>query len=266
MHYLMESPDETIRLDLKTDLEAVRKQAQWAGVRPGMRIADLGCGSGKTSSILFDLAQPGGTVVGVDFAEERWNFAESHYSRSGLEFRCLDIREPLDDLGSFDFVWIRFVLEYYLTDSKLLLANVMKALKPGGTLCLIDLDHNCLSHYGMNDRLNQTLFEIMEVLQQKANFDPYAGRKLYSYLFDMKIEDISMDVAAHHLIFGELKEVDNFNWLKKIEVAPQRIGYRFPAYQGSYEDFLNDYTAFFHDPRRFTYTPVISCCGRKPSA
>ena len=265
MHYLMESPEETIRLDLKTNIEAVRKQALWAGVRPGMRVADLGCGSGKTSSVLFDLVQPGGTVVGVDFAEDRWNFANLHYSRPGLEFECLDIREPLAALGSFDLVWIRFVLEYYLADSAALLTNVVKILNPGGTLCLIDLDHNCLSHYGMNDRLNQTLFEIMEVLQQKANFDPYAGRKLYSFLYDLKMENITMEVAAHHLIFGKLKEADDFNWLKKIEVGPQKIGYGFPAYQGSYEAFLSDYKSFFHDPRRFTYTPVISCSGRKPA-
>jgi ubiquinone/menaquinone biosynthesis C-methylase UbiE len=260
----MESPEETLRLDLKTDPEAVRKQALWAGVRPGMRIADLGCGSGKTSSILFDLVQPGGTVVGVDFAEERWRHAAHHYSRPGLEFQCLDIRAPLEELETFDLIWVRFVLEYYLADSPQLLANVARNLNPGGTLCLIDLDHNCLSHYGMNERLNQTLFEMMEILQQRANFDPYAGRKLYSYLYDLGLEDITMEVGAHHLIFGELKEVDDFNWLKKIEVAPQKIGYLFPAYQGSYEAFLADYTAFFHDPRRFTYTPVISCRGRKP--
>lgn len=265
MHYLMESPAETVRLDIKTDPEAVRKQALWAGVRPGMRVADLGCGSGKTSSVLFDLVQPGGRVVGVDFAEDRWNFAGRHYSRPGLEFKCLDIRTPLEELGSFDLIWIRFVVEYYLADSQQILANVVKILNPGGTLCLIDLDHNCLSHYGMNDRLNQTLFEIMEILQQKANFDPYAGRKLYSYLYDLQMEEIAMEMAAHHLIFGALKEADDFNWLKKIEVAPKKIGYRFPAYQGSYEAFVADYTAFFHDPRRFTYTPVISCSGRKPA-
>ena len=263
--YLMEGPEETIRLDIKTDPDVVRKQALWAGIKPGMRVADLGCGSGKTSSILLDLVQPGGTVVGVDFAEDRWDYARRQYARPGLEFECRDIRKPLDRLGSFDFIWIRFVLEYYLRDSLSLLTNVQTNLKPAGILCLIDLDHNCLSHYGLSDRLNRTLHEIMEVLQHRANFDPYAGRKLYSYLYDLALEDIAVEVAAHHLIYGELRENDAFNWLKKIEVAPQKIGYQFPAYQGSTEAFLTDYLAFFHNTRRFTYTPIISCRGYKPA-
>ncbi len=47
--YLMESDEETLRLDLKTDAKTVEKQALWAGIKPGMRVADLGFGSGKTT-------------------------------------------------------------------------------------------------------------------------------------------------------------------------------------------------------------------------
>ena len=42
--YLMESEAEAIRLDVKTDGRAVERQARWAGLKPGMRVADLGCG------------------------------------------------------------------------------------------------------------------------------------------------------------------------------------------------------------------------------
>ena len=62
--YLMESDEETLRLDLKTDVRLVEKQARWAGIKPGMRIADLGCGSGKTTSVLYHLTQPGGSAIG----------------------------------------------------------------------------------------------------------------------------------------------------------------------------------------------------------
>ena len=264
MDYLMESPEETRRLDIKTDPEAVRKQALWAGIKPGMRVADLGCGSGKTSSILRDLVLPGGEVIGVDFVSERCRYARENYNGSGLRFECLDMRKPLEALGTFDLVWIRFVLEYYLSSSFEILKNILSIIKPGGLCCLIDLDHNCLSHYGLSENLNKTLLEIMGLVQQKADFDPYAGRKLYSFLYDLGFEDIEVAISAHHLIFGEIKEEDAFNWLKKTEVGPRKIGYRFPAYNGSREAFEKDFLDFFHDPRRFTYTPLISCRGRKP--
>ncbi|MGA3085348.1 MAG: hypothetical protein ABSE95_11195 [Thermodesulfobacteriota bacterium] len=56
----MEDMEEAVRLDLKTDPLVVEQQARWAGIKPSMRVADLGCGSGKTTSILNRLVQPGG--------------------------------------------------------------------------------------------------------------------------------------------------------------------------------------------------------------
>lgn len=187
LKYIMESDEEALRLDVKTASEAVEKQALWAGVTPGMRIADLGCGSGKTTAVLHTLAQPGGKALGIDFSAKRFEFAQNHYRKSGAEFRCMDVRDSLEELGTFDLIWIRFVLEYYRQSSFEIVKNVSRILKPGGILCLIDLDHNCLSHCGLSPRLEKTLFSIMGSLERKANFDPYAGRRLYSFLYDLSL-------------------------------------------------------------------------------
>ena len=190
--YLMEDDDETLRLEQKTDRETLQRQALWAGIRPGMRVADIGCGSGITSSFLYDLVQPGGSVVGFDFSEKRITHARKHYAQEKIEFHCRDMLHPLDDLGRFDFVWVRFVLEYFLAGSFDIVKNISSMVKPGGILCLIDLDYNCLSHYGVPVRLEKALFQIMHELQEKADFDPYAGRKLYSYLYDLDYEDLDV--------------------------------------------------------------------------
>jgi len=261
--YLMESDDEAIRLDIKTDVEVVKKQALWAGIKPGMRVADLGCGSGKTTSVLDKLVQPEGKAVGVDFSPKRIEFAQSHYNSNGTEFLCMDIRNPLRKIGMFDFVLVRFVLEYYLSDSLDIVKNITKILKPGGILCLIDLDYNCLNHYDIPPRLKRILFSIMEYLEEKANFDPYVGRKLYSFLYKLGYEDINVDVAAHHIIFGKLRDADAFNWSKKLEVVSKKFNLEFEEYDGKYQGFIKDFEKFFADPGRFTYTPVISCRGRK---
>jgi ubiquinone/menaquinone biosynthesis C-methylase UbiE len=197
--YLMEDDEESIRLDLKTDPSLVEEQALWAGLKPGMRVADLGCGSGKSTYCLHQLAQPQGETVGVDFSEQRVLFARNKYTADGLSFKCLDIRRPLFELGDFDFIWIRFVLEYYRTDGFDILENIYNALKPGGILCLIDLDQNCLNHYSIPQRLENALQGVMASLERNANFDPYAGRKLYSYLYDLGCAEISVNLRAHHL-------------------------------------------------------------------
>jgi ubiquinone/menaquinone biosynthesis C-methylase UbiE len=264
--YLMEGPEEAIRLDMKTDPEQVKKQALWAGIRPGMRVADLGCGSGKTTSILHELVQPMGTVVGVDFAEKRIEYAVEHYSAEGMEFLCRDIRKPLDDLGQFDFVWIRFVLEYYRSTNFEIIENTSRVVKPDGILCLIDLDYNCLSHFGLSQRLEKTIFEFVKILEEETNFDPYAGRKLYSYLYRLGYHGLNVDVAAHHTIYGELGDVDDFNWAKKIEAIKtisKKVDFMFREYPGGFEELKEECNRFFRDPARFSYTPIICVSGLK---
>jgi ubiquinone/menaquinone biosynthesis C-methylase UbiE len=262
-NYLMESEEEALRLDRKTDREAVLRQARWSGVEPGMRLADLGCGSGKTTSVLHGLVGPEGEAVGVDISEERISFAKERYHTPGLEFLCADIREPLEGLGSFDYIWVRFVLEYYLRGSFEIVRNITNILRPGGVLCLLDLDNNCLCHHEMPARLERTLHLVVSALAEKANFDAYSGRKLYSYLYDLGYRNIRVTVEGHHLIYGELRESDAFNWMKKIEVAPKKIGFVFEEYGGGFEEFREEFDRFFSDPRRFTYSPLVVAAGRK---
>lgn len=260
--YLMEHEEEILRLELKTDRNIVKDQAVWAGLKPGMRVADLGCGPGVTTSVLHELVSPNGETVGIDFSEQRCQYAEANYKAKGLEFVCRDIRESLEDLGKFDFIWVRFILEYYLNGGFEIVQNIHNIIKPGGILCLIDLDHNCLNHYGIPQRLERTILEISTELANKANFDPYAGRKLYSFLYDLNFKNIEVDINAHHNIYGQLKDVDEYNFLKKIEVAPQKINFKLKDYN-NYQEFIDESRTSFRNERRFTYTPIILCRGEK---
>lgn len=264
--YLMENDQETFRLDIKTDPDAVCDQAKWCGVRPGLRVLDVGCGPGKTTAILHDMVQPRGQVIGIDFSEERIHQAIERYANTpGIDFEVCDFTRPLHHgLRNFDLIWMRFVLEYHARESLNIIRNVTECLSSDGYLCMLDLDHNCLSHYELPDRMEAVLFDVMDVMEKEYNFDPYIGRKLYSYLYDLGYEDIQMDLRAHHLIYGETKEADLFNWTKKLEVVSKKASHVFEHYPGGHQKFLADFVAFFNDPRRFTYTPLILCKGMKP--
>lgn len=263
--YLMENDQETLRLKLKTDRAALEKQALWAGIKPGMRVADVGCGAGQTTYFLHHLIQPGGEIIGIDSSKDRIKHAQMNFSNDTTKFICRDVAEPLEDIGAFDFIWVRFLLEYHLSNSFEIVKNISKNLKPGGILCLIDLDYNCLNHYEAPPFLMKTLAGIMNQLETRKNFDPYAGRKLYSYLYDLHFDDIDMDLSAHHLIFGNLSKTDQFNWTTKVKVAVRNSGYDFHDYDGGFDEFFEVFKAFFFASRRFTYTPVILCRGCKPA-
>jgi ubiquinone/menaquinone biosynthesis C-methylase UbiE len=262
--YLMEDEQEAMRLDLKTDAATVKKQACWAGIKPGMRVADLGCGSGKTTFHLNKLVQPGGRAVGIDIADQRIEYARANYSDESIEYKVADVRQPLEDLGEFDFIWIRFVLEYYLKDSFEIVKNVARNLKPGGIMCLIDLDCNCLRHFGLPERLSRATEGLMDWLEKKLNFDPYVGVKLYSFLYDLGFDEIDVSLSEHNMFYGPLKENQKLISMFKAEIGGRNSGYPFEEYDGNFEEFLEEVKIFFNDERVFYYTPLIACRGIKP--
>lgn len=264
--YLMENLEEALRLEIKTDPEAVREQALWCGLKPGLRVLDAGCGPGKVSAILYEIIEPGGRLLAADYSEALIQHATKRYGdRRGMEFILHDLREPLQQTAAFDFIWARFVLEYNLEESVDIVKNLDALLKPGGTLCLLDLDYNCLTHYELPRKMEKVLFHLMRQLEKKFNFDPYAGRKLYAYLFDLGYEGIEVCLSAHHLFYGSMKDHDMFNWLKKVEVVSRKAGEAFAKYPGGSRGFIEDSQLFFSNPRRFTYTPLIICKGVKPA-
>jgi len=265
--YFMENAEEAVRLDRKTHPAEVRRQAEWCGLKPGLRVLDAGCGPGRVSAILNGMVQPGGSVLGVDYSEERIRYARRHYGEEEtIRFRTHDLRTPLTGEGPFDLVWVRFVLEYNFVEGPDIVRHLTDALRPGGTLCLMDLDHNCLSHHELPPGMEEIFLALSRTAQAEYNFDAYAGRKLYAHLYDLGYEEIRMDLLPHHLIYGEVKDQDIFNWIKKADVVSDRARGMFDRYPGGHTAFFEDFKRFFLSARRFTYTPLILCKGTKPSA
>ena len=260
----MEDKDEALRLDLKTDVESIKERAFWCGIGPGARVLDVGCGSGKTSSILHELVQPGGEIVGIDYSEERINYAIKNFGQKSIVFKVVDIFGPVEELGQFDFVWVQFFLEFFQAEAPEIVKKLSLCLKPDGYLCLLDLDNNCLNNYQLTEPMESVINNIIKKLESDFNFDPYAGRKLYSYLYDINCRDIQVHIYGHHLNYGKIKFEDYFNWIKKIELTSRLATDIFKEYPGGYDSFLADYNKFINDNRHFIYSPLIICKGKKP--
>jgi ubiquinone/menaquinone biosynthesis C-methylase UbiE len=64
--------DEIARLEAQGRVNVPGTRMAWAeaGIRPGMRVLDLGCGAGDSTFVAADLVGPGGSVVGLDHSPD----------------------------------------------------------------------------------------------------------------------------------------------------------------------------------------------------
>jgi 2-polyprenyl-3-methyl-5-hydroxy-6-metoxy-1,4-benzoquinol methylase len=104
-----------------------------APVRPDVRAADAGCGSGV---IADRLARTAGSVVGFDSNPRAIEFARSAYPRPNLRF-VLGPFERMVDEGPFGHIVCCEVLEHlYLEQARETLRLFARAASPGATLVL----------------------------------------------------------------------------------------------------------------------------------
>jgi SAM-dependent methyltransferase len=119
------------------------REVLWsAGIRAGMRVADLGCGVGQVSADLAKLVGPEGRVVGVDVSRAQLGQAENVCRQRGLtnvSWVAASAEATGLPTASFDLVYCRFLL-LHLVDPDAALREMHRLLRPGGVLVCEDGD------------------------------------------------------------------------------------------------------------------------------
>ena len=111
---------------------ATRCLFEAAGIAPGMKVLDVGCGPGDVTHLVADMVGPTGSVVGVDVDPAIVATARARaraLGLTGVSFVAGDLREV--ELDDFDAVVGRFVLMYQ-ADPVASLQTLLRALRDGG--------------------------------------------------------------------------------------------------------------------------------------
>lgn len=111
-----------------------------AQIQPGMRVMDLGCGTG-TLAIMAKQAQPNAEVVGLDADPEMLKMAHAKKNQEKLDVKFevgFTNNLPYPD-ASFDRVLSSIMIHHLKTPEKERTAReIYRVLKPGGQLHVID--------------------------------------------------------------------------------------------------------------------------------
>jgi ubiquinone/menaquinone biosynthesis C-methylase UbiE len=118
-----------------------------AGIKAGMRVLDVGCGSGDVSFLVASIVGDTGEVVGADRAAAAVERARAHAKAAevaNVAFLEGDPTELKFD-RPFDAVVGRFILMYY-PDPADALRKLAEKLRPGGLIVFHEFDfNNCRS-------------------------------------------------------------------------------------------------------------------------
>jgi ubiquinone/menaquinone biosynthesis C-methylase UbiE len=151
-----------------------------AGVGPGLRVLDLGSGTGAVSLLLAELVGPEGSVVGVESNASSVAFARDRAAAEGVD----NVRFVVDDVGrlavdeQFDAAVGRFILAW-LADPVGTIRLAAAHTRPGGVVVFQDFDHPGGPRTWPRALLFDATFErCLEVLR-RSGFDLRMGAKLF---------------------------------------------------------------------------------------
>lgn len=112
-----------------------------AGLRPGMRVLDIGSGPGDVSFVAARLVGPSGSILGVDAAPEMVDLARARADERGIRttqfthttIDSLALDEPVDAV-------IGRLILMHLPDPAATLRRLRTFVRPGGTIAFSEND------------------------------------------------------------------------------------------------------------------------------
>jgi len=117
-----------------------RQLIQQAHIQPGMRVLDLGCGTG-TLTILIKQMHPDAEVIGLDGDRIILEIARSKINKAGLNITLdygLAFQLPYP-VNSFDRVLSSLVIHHLMTEDKQrAMLEIQRVLRSGGELHIVD--------------------------------------------------------------------------------------------------------------------------------
>lgn len=181
-------------------------------LRGDERILDMGSGLGQFSIAIAHAAAFRGQILGIERDAQQLATARKNLSESKLqsiEFRQGDAFHPPlseEEWETFDVAHTRFLLEH-LPQPERVVAQMVRAVRPGGRIILIDDDHDTFRLWPDAPGFRDLWLAYIRSYERLGN-DPYIGRRLVSLLHQAGCQRIRNKVV----FFGSCADEPNFDF------------------------------------------------------
>jgi SAM-dependent methyltransferase len=185
--------------------DAELRELDLRGVRT---LLDVGAGLGQLTRAFAKVLGPGGRVVGVERDARQRAEAERQAAAAGerglVELRAgdaLDLPLRPDEVGTFDLVHTRFLLEH-VPDPLGVVREMARAVRPGGRVVLVDDDHELLVQSPECAPLARYWRAYWESYRDRG-LDPLVGRRLPSLLREAGLRPVRVATVFYGAVQGD---------------------------------------------------------------
>ena len=193
---------EIYRRFLETKPWVKQMHSIFLGLKPGMKIVDVGCGTGDFTRYIASLVRGKHRIIGVDLRANNLRSAERQTQKegmTGITFRRGDAYNiPVDD-GWADLVCCRTLL-MHLTDPLKAIREMSRVARKGGAVSAFEPGSFQSSYIPNNEKLSKIATKLQLSIidgvrkREGKNFD--IGERLPTIFHQAGLRDIMADVQA----------------------------------------------------------------------
>jgi SAM-dependent methyltransferase len=184
-HYLLGHTDaELRRLDVQGDLyrDITRRAFERGGVEAGMRVLDIGCGTGDVSLTAASLVGRDGHVTGIDRGPDAVAAARANARASDVTWADFEVSEITDfhARAPFDALIGRFVLMHQREPARAL-RHAVRAVRESGVVVMVESYMELLrrgAHSEPHSPLYDDVVRFKCAVVEGAGADLHAGGRL----------------------------------------------------------------------------------------
>lgn len=182
-------------------------------LRAGLRVLDVGCGSGDISFLIDDFFQHEVEIVGIDLSPQMIDIANGRKEEGqNIDFIQADLTDFNEDIGQFDLIVGRRVL-MYLPQPEETLCQLTIYLKDGGKMIFEESDAMASSLNGDGFSLHNDMAELIWKTVQAESGHIHIGSQMYQLFKEVGFQ---IKLYKSELILHTVETGSDLGWVAEM--------------------------------------------------